>query len=172
MRTFVLATILVSLAMVFTAGAACDNVPSTKMEYACRACHSNWYHVCRDALQSAPDAAEVSTYALIATRKANLKYSDTMMLGVGILPGEEREAISHCKKYGEACGQMASGAGHLSGCDFMHTRQEYMDALTAIRSCLDRLHGSFRSLPLYAMVAADFSLTGVANDLEALINVG
>ncbi|RLM60632.1 hypothetical protein C2845_PM14G02350 [Panicum miliaceum] len=154
MRTFVLATILVSQAMVFTAGAACDNVPSTKMEYACRACHSNWYHVCRDALQSAPDAAEVSTYPLIATRKANLKYSDTMneitmMLGVGILPGEEREAISHCKE-----------------------KQEYMDALTAIRSCLNRLHGSFRSLPLYGMVAADFALTGVANDLEALINVG
>nr|TKW09035.1 hypothetical protein SEVIR_6G064700v2 [Setaria viridis] len=178
MKSFILAMILLaSLATMFTTGAACDNVSSTKMEYACRACHAKWYHVCRETLQSAPDAAEVTTYALIATKKANLKYSDTMdkismMLGDGNLPGKEREAVSHCKeRYGEAGSQMVSGANHLSGCDFRHTRQEYMDALTAIRSCLDKLHDSFQSLPLYGMVAADFALTGVANDLEALMNV-
>ncbi|OEL15312.1 hypothetical protein BAE44_0023669 [Dichanthelium oligosanthes] len=88
-----------------------------------------------------------------------------MMLKAGNLPaGKEREAIGHCKeKYGEAGSQMASGADHLSGGDFKHTRQEY----------LDRLHDSFQSLPLYAVVAADFALTGVANDLlEAFTNVG
>nr|CAB3482108.1 unnamed protein product [Digitaria exilis] len=156
MKTFILTMILVvSLATMFTSGAACDKT-----------------------LQSAPDAAAVTTYALIATKKASEKYSDTMnkinmMLGAKDLPSEEREAISHCReKYREASSQMASGADHLSSCDFRHTRQEFMDALTAVRSCLDRLHDSFQSLPLYVLVEADFAVTGVASDLEALTNSG
>ncbi|KAF8669924.1 hypothetical protein HU200_051106 [Digitaria exilis] len=154
----------------FTSGAAYDKVISTKMVYvgtmsAGRPCNPR-----RMLPRSQPTR--------LSTKKASLKYSDTMnkinvMLEAKDLPGEEREAISHCReKYREASSQMASGADHLSSCDFRHTRQEFMDALTAVRSCLDRLHDSFQSLPLYALVEADFAVTGVARDLEALTNSG
>ncbi|CAO2205713.1 unnamed protein product [Urochloa humidicola] len=176
MLTFVLA-ILIPLSTLFTIGIACYNVASMKMDDACfKSCNikPEWYKICQDMLQPAPDTAEVTSYALMATRQANLKYEDTMntinqMLGAGNLPNKEREAVSHCKgKYGEAGALTKSIAEQLDVCDFRDGRQEYIDAEVAIQSCLDGLW-SFQYLPLYPMVSADHDLTMVALELGAMI---
>ena len=86
MKTFfVLARfpLLVSLATMFfttTGGvAACRNVPSMKIEDACKACPGkSAYGACKETLQSAPDPREVTTYVLMVARKAHLKYASTM----------------------------------------------------------------------------------------------
>ncbi|RLN04872.1 hypothetical protein C2845_PM13G02720 [Panicum miliaceum] len=174
--TFVFA-ILVPLATLLTTGAACTNVATMKRDDVChKSCDMKpeWYKLCQDTLRPVPDTAEVTSYALMATRQASLKYGDTMntinqMLGAGNLPSKEREAVSHCKgKYGEAGALMASVAKQLDGCDFTRARQEYIDAEVAIRSCQDGLW-SFQYMPLYAMVTADHDLTLVAYELGALI---
>ncbi|OEL23100.1 hypothetical protein BAE44_0015881, partial [Dichanthelium oligosanthes] len=107
-----------------------------------------WYKLCQDTLRSAPGTAEVTVYALNATRLANMKYGDTMntinqMLGARNLLSKERGAVSHCKnKYGEAGRLMASIADQLVGCDFTRARQEHIDAQVAIRSCQGELWSS------------------------------
>ncbi|KAL6659473.1 hypothetical protein ACP70R_003513 [Stipagrostis hirtigluma subsp. patula] len=168
--------ILFILAAVFIAGDACDNVPSMSSGDAChKACDGQpWYGLCPDTLRSAPDAAELTVYALVAARQATLKYEDTMatldqMLGAGNLPAGERPAVDKCvDKYREAHGLMASVADQLSGCDFTRARQEYVDAQTAVGTCQNALW-SYQGLQLYAMVSADLNLTMVAYDLGALI---
>jgi pectinesterase inhibitor-like protein len=176
---FVLATILVPPATLFnTAGAACPNITSMKPEEAClKSCNTNpqLYKLCLETLQpEADNADEVTSYALLATRQANLKYNDTMnminpMLGAGNLPNEERQAVSNCKeKYGEAGALMASVTEQLVRCDFTRGKQEYLDAEVAIRSCQDGL-SSFQFLPLYATVSADHDATVVAYLLGGII---
>ncbi|PVH36250.1 hypothetical protein PAHAL_6G030100 [Panicum hallii] len=176
MLTFILA-FLVPMATLFITGAACNNVATMKRDDAChKSCDMKpeWYELCQETLRPAPDTAEVTLYALMATRQANLKYGDTMntinqMLGAGNLPSKEREAVSHCKgKYGEAAALMASIAKQLDGCDFTRGRQEYIDAQVAIGSCQDGLW-TFQYMPLYAMVTADHDLTMVTFELGGLI---
>ncbi|KAG2576637.1 hypothetical protein PVAP13_6NG036549 [Panicum virgatum] len=176
MLTFVLA-IFAPLPTLFTTGTACDNVPTMKRDDAClKSCNMKpeWCKLCQETLRAAPDTAEVTSYALMATRQASLKYGGTMntinqMLGAGNLPRKEREAVSHCKgKYGEAGALMASIAKQLDGCDFTRGRQEYIDAQVAIGSCQDGLW-SFQYMPLYATVTADHDLTMVAFELGGLI---
>ncbi|TVU43384.1 hypothetical protein EJB05_09851, partial [Eragrostis curvula] len=173
--TFVLAT-MISLATLFVAGDACNNVPTMTWTEAChKACDKQpWYKQCPETLKSAPDTAELTVYALVAGRIAKLKYEDTMatidqLLGDGTIPAGEKAAVENCKvKYGVARGQMASVVDQLFACDFSRARQEYIDAQVAVQSCQNGLW-SFKGLPLYAMVSADYDLTMVASELGELI---
>jgi len=67
----------VSLTALFAGGEACDNVPSMTCTTACKETNK-WEQLCEQTLQTAPDTAEVTVYALIATRLAKRRYEDTM----------------------------------------------------------------------------------------------
>ena len=68
---------VVSLTALFAGGEACDNVPSMTCTTACKETNK-WEQLCEQTLQTAPDTAEVTVYALIATRLAKRRYEDTM----------------------------------------------------------------------------------------------
>lgn len=178
--SFVLA-ILASLAALFIAGDACDNVPTMTWIDAChKACDNQpWFDLCPDTLKNAPDSAEVTVFVLIAARLAKSKYEDTMAavdhaLGdAAALPagGEKRAAVESCKaKYGEAHGLMASVADQLFACDLTRARQEFMDAKAAIEACKNGIWWAFQgSSSLFPMVSANLDLTMVTYELGTLV---
>ncbi|CAO2199965.1 unnamed protein product [Urochloa humidicola] len=172
----VTAAALISLATMLAGGEACDNVPTLTPADACLTLSNTterWHALCRDTLLNAPATAEVTVYALLASRLAKLRYTDTVskmdqMLG-GELPAGEAAALEHCKeKYVEAGSLMAAVADQLFACDMSRVRQEYIDAEVAVGSCQDGLW-AYRGLPVSDMVSADFDLTMVAYLLGAII---
>ncbi|KAM0876236.1 hypothetical protein ACQ4PT_036325 [Festuca glaucescens] len=158
----------------FTGADACDNVPSMDIDAAClKACTSQTlYQLCQDTLRHAEPAGEVTTYAIIAGRVAKLSYEPTMETVDQLLQkasGDERTAYANCKdKYQTAHRIMAAVVNQLFACSFGSARQEYIDAIVAVRSCGDGL-SAFRSSPLYDVNAADQDKTMLAYDLGALI---
>ncbi|CAL5004148.1 unnamed protein product [Urochloa decumbens] len=176
--TFVITTalVLVSLTSMLAAGEACDNVPTMTSSDACLTLSNTterWHALCRETLLNAPATAEVTVYALVATRLAILRYRDTVgeidqTLGgtrETKLPAGEGAALQDCReKYGEAVSLMAGVADQLFACDMSRVRQEYIDAQVAVGSCHTRM-GS----PVTDMVSADFDLTIVAYLLGAII---
>ncbi|RLN04415.1 hypothetical protein C2845_PM13G02690 [Panicum miliaceum] len=175
------AAVLVSLAALLVAGGeACNNVPSMTSYDACLKLSNTtevterWHALCREMLLNAPATAELTVYALIATRLAKQRYRNAVaemdqMLGAGNLPAGEKAAVDHCKaKYGEAGRLMAGVADQLFACDFSRVRQEYIDAQVAVGSCQDGLW-AYRGLPVVDMVTADYDLTMVSYLLGALI---
>ncbi|CAL5009994.1 unnamed protein product [Urochloa decumbens] len=180
--TFVItaAVVLVSLAGMLIAGEACDNVPTMASADACLTLSNTterWHALCRETLLNAPATAEVTVYALVATRLAKLWYTDAvgqmdqMLGGTGgtKLPAGEAAALEHCKeKYGEAGRLMAGVVERLLACDMSRVRQEYIDAQVAVGSCQDGLW-AYRGSPVSDMVSAGFDLTMVAYLLGAII---
>ncbi|RLM60315.1 hypothetical protein C2845_PM14G02320 [Panicum miliaceum] len=172
------AAVLVSFAALLVAGGeACNNVPSMTSYDACLKLSNTterWHALCRETLLNAPATAELTVYALVATRLARQRYRNAVaemdqMLGTGKLPAGEKAAVDHCKaKYGEAGRLMAGVADQLFARDFSRVRQEYIDAQVAVGSCQDGLW-AYRGLPVVAMVTADYDLTMVSYLLGALI---
>ncbi|CAD6266226.1 unnamed protein product [Miscanthus lutarioriparius] len=163
----------VSLTALFAGGEACDNVPSMTWTAACKETNK-WEQLCQQTLQTATDSAEVTVYALIATKLAKSRYEETLaeldsMLGAGNLPGAERLAIDSCKEnYSAALSKMAGVVDHMSACDFSLASKEYIDAEAGVRSCQEGLQ-PYQFLPLFAKVSADHDLTLVAYLLGAII---
>ncbi|KAL6838201.1 hypothetical protein ACP4OV_031983 [Aristida adscensionis] len=170
------ALVVVSLAALIVGSSGCGNVASMNWDDAClKSCNKpEWYRLCHDTLRNAPNPAELTVFALIATRAAKLKYDATLdaidqMLGAGNLPAGEKAAVSHCKsKYLEARKLMAAVADQMFACDFSSARQEYLDAQTDVNVCQSDLW-SYQFLPLFSMVSSDLDLTMVAYELGALI---
>ncbi|KAG0522446.1 hypothetical protein BDA96_07G037800 [Sorghum bicolor] len=160
-------------ALLFAGGEACANVPSMTSTEACQQTNK-WEQLCQQTLQTAPDTAEVTVFALVATRLAKSAYEDTLsaldqMLGPGNLPGAERLAIDNCKEtYSTALSKMAGVVDHMSACDFSLASKEYIDAEAGVRSCLEGLQ-PYQFLPLFGKVSADHDLTLVAYLLGAII---
>ncbi|CAO2164453.1 unnamed protein product [Urochloa humidicola] len=180
MASVVAAAALICLAAMLAAGEACNNVPTMTPADACLTLSNTterWHALCRDTLLNAPATAEVTVYALLASRLAKLRYTDTVskmdqMLGGdagGKLPAGQAAALEHCKeKYSEAGSLMAAVADQLFACDMSRVRQEYIDTEVAVGSCQDGLW-AYRGLPVSDMVSADFDLTMVAYLLGAII---
>ncbi|KAJ1267218.1 hypothetical protein BS78_07G039700 [Paspalum vaginatum] len=174
---FVLA-VLFSLMASFVAGDPCNNVPSMTWEDAClNACGTDdaaRLQLCKQTLQGAPDSAELTMYALIATRLARLKYEDSMaemdqMMGTGNLGTDEKAAIGLCKKnYGLARSLLSGVNDQLFACDLSRVRQEFIDAQVAVGACQNGMW-EYQGLSLFAKVSADNDLTTVAYLLCALI---
>ncbi|TVU43391.1 hypothetical protein EJB05_09858, partial [Eragrostis curvula] len=178
--TIVLA-MLVSFATLFTACNACDSEPTMSWKEACLKVSTDPKSenlLCLDMLRNAPDTANVTVYALIITRLANLRYEDTLatmdqMLTNGTMfHGSGREDVENCKvKYGEAHGLMVSVADRLSHCDLTtRTKQDYHDAQVALGSCQSGLWAMSGELwVLWGMVSANFDLAIVAEAMGGLI---
>ncbi|KAK3122700.1 hypothetical protein QOZ80_8AG0616980 [Eleusine coracana subsp. coracana] len=166
--------VLVSLATLFIAGDACNLVPVLKWSDAClKACNTTaLYNVCQEKLQRAPEAAEVTVYALLVARLAKMSYDDTVaavarLIAGGTLPGDERASYLHCvDSYATARIEMAGVITDLNNCDFARTRREYRYSVAAMASCGDGLKAR---TPLGVLNAADRDLTLVASDLGALV---
>jgi pectinesterase inhibitor-like protein len=165
---------VVSLTALFAGGEACNNVASMTWTAACQQT-DRWEKLCQQTLQgTAPDTAEVTVYALIATRLAKSSYEETLaeldsMLGAGNLPGAERLAIDNCKeKYSAALSKMAGVVDHMPACDFSLASKEYIDAEAGVRSCQEGLQ-PYQFLPLFAKVSTEHDLTLVAYLLGAII---
>jgi NADH:ubiquinone reductase (non-electrogenic) len=168
---------VVSLTALFAGGEACNNVASMTWTAACQQT-DRWEKLCQQTLQgTAPDTAEVTVYALIATRLAKLRYENTLsevdtLLRPGNAPAESRAALDNCKvKYGSARRLMAGVSDQMFACDFSLARQEYIDAEVGVRSCQDgllRLPNQYQSWPLFKKVSDDHELTMVAYLLGAI----
>jgi pectinesterase inhibitor-like protein len=164
--------------MFFTTGAAaaCSNVPSMKIEDACKACPGkSAYAACKETLQSAPDPAEVTTYVLMVARKAHLKYNSTMnAINLELGAGKDRrqeEAMVYCRDmYEKAYDLMASGAAHLSGCDFGLAEGKFSWALSTTGACLNIVRETaFPSSWMANRVKPGFDLTVVVETLAYLL---
>ncbi|KAL6659475.1 hypothetical protein ACP70R_003515 [Stipagrostis hirtigluma subsp. patula] len=173
--TLVLAMLLVSLAALFVAGDACDNIPSMRREDACfKACtnDAHLYNLCRQVLQGSPESAEVTAYALTAARLATWSYDATVarasQLVANGVPHDERDAYLRCiNRYAVARGEAADVMAGIARCEFGRAEQEYVAAVAGVETCGDLL-AAFKSSPVVAMNAADHDLTMVAYDLGAL----
>jgi pectinesterase inhibitor-like protein len=166
----------VTLTASFAGGEACNFVASMTWTAACQQT-GRWENLCQQTLQTAPATAEVTVYALVATRLAKLRYENTLgevdtMLWPRNAPADARAALDNCKyKYSVALGRMDAVSDEIFACDFSHARQEYVDAEVAVRSCQDgllRLPNQYHSWPLFAKVSADYDLTMVAYLLGAI----
>ncbi|KAJ1267225.1 hypothetical protein BS78_07G040300 [Paspalum vaginatum] len=187
MVTFVSAVLLVSLAL-FTSGDACDKVPSMSREDACLKVGSNankgWHRACQDALRSAPDTAEVTAYALMASRKALAKYNGTTkriddMLGDWNVTIQLKSTLQTCnEQYGKARGLMVGVAERLSRCDLAPAPpvMEEETAESVLNACaLDLWLGEWHYAPaelLLRILNDDCDLSGVAYGLRDLAAAG
>ena len=166
--TLLPAIILVTLsALVFTAGAACPNVPTMKMDDVCNELRNlEWTHSCWVALNSSslPKTAELTDYVIMAARHAHLRYEGTLnsvkeMLTAGRrLPGKLREAYTYCRdQYLEALSLMASFDDQLHRCDFTHIPKE-----DTVGSCADKLRASLlEKMPLYTYDVKDDEILAI-----------
>lgn len=67
----------VTLTASFAGGEACNFVASMTWTAACQQT-GRWENLCQQTLQTAPATAEVTVYALVATRLAKLRYENTL----------------------------------------------------------------------------------------------
>uniref|UniRef100_K3YLH0 Pectinesterase inhibitor domain-containing protein n=1 Tax=Setaria italica TaxID=4555 RepID=K3YLH0_SETIT len=165
--------VLASLATFFIAsGDACPGVPSMTWEDACLKSRDKqeprWYQLCQDTLRTGLNTAQVTFFALMATRKASLRYesyprsagSARMLQTTSAMA---KPPLEHCKqRYGAARGLVDKIMEQLPRC----RRQAGVlrRALLAVQGCRSDLWSGYRSSPspLYAAVLADLDLTVVA----------
>ncbi|CAO2176531.1 unnamed protein product [Urochloa humidicola] len=181
--TFVFALLLSLGTLFFASGDACDKVPSMTREEVCLKLgkvQDGWYKSCQSVLRSAPSAAEVSVYALTATRQCLSKYGattrtiDETLRVPNNLTLWEKKALDRCKvTYGTLSSLVARIANQLSGCDLATITQEYGDALSAVKSCSDDLWQNSWGSPAFNMVTTvDWDLTDMTSKLGAIVTGG
>jgi NADH:ubiquinone reductase (non-electrogenic) len=168
------------VALSFSTGDACDNIPSMSIDEACdKACinvSSPQVQLCQSMLRAmgAPPTAEVTVYVVAAAKAAKKSYNSSMaiidrLLANPVLPDGEKAAYELCKeRYETALEYMIGVTNQMSLHAFAYPRQEYIDATVAITACGNSL-ADFQSSPLYDANAADLNNTFVAYDLGGLI---
>jgi hypothetical protein len=168
------------VALCFSTGDACDNVPAMSIVDACNKACSNvsppQVELCQSTLRGAWAApnAEVTLYAIAAAKAATQSYTSSMaiidrLLANPTLPPGEKSAYVFCQdRYKKALLQMIGVTNQMTLCAFAFTRQEYIDATVLITACGNSLP-DYQSSPLYSANAADLNKTFVAFDLGGLI---
>ncbi|KAK3120998.1 hypothetical protein QOZ80_8BG0644520 [Eleusine coracana subsp. coracana] len=165
-----------SLTTLFMAGYACNKVPTMTYSNACLNISSTpaMYNTCQEALQHAPETAEVTVYASAAATAATESYGATILaaeelLLFGSLLADERAAVEQCLyKNSMAQGRMEKVVTAMDICKFEDTVEDYSYSMAAMESCRGALSG-FPGSPLVAMNAADHDVTIVAVDLGSLV---
>lgn len=144
MTTTLVLVMLVSLATLFVAGKACDKVQTRSRS---EICHFQFagvpekYEVCKKALEKAPDTAQVTVFALMATRMAKLRFDTNAeklerLAGNMSLPADDRAKYRHCVgHYAVARKHMEGVIKDLDGCKFEHIKQAYHDTDNALYKC-------------------------------------
>ncbi|KAF0901198.1 hypothetical protein E2562_038321 [Oryza meyeriana var. granulata] len=171
---------------------ACDGVPSMSREDACReafgtapmgqqedacttACIPPMYEFCLTVLYSAPDASEVTVFAVVAAKYAKLSYESTMeaayrMLQNATLPGDERAAYAACRDsyYPEARSVTVGALTDMEGCSFGQLRREYAAAADAIRACGDEV-SKLQTSAMFGLTVADLRVAALASGVGELV---
>ncbi|RCV30098.1 hypothetical protein SETIT_6G066800v2 [Setaria italica] len=165
--------VLATMATLFIAGDACDNIPSLTWNMTCAmACKTpQLFDVCKEVLKDSPYISAMTVYAVAAATHATKTYDDTVYQMAKIvasgLPGDERAAYLSCtNRYATARIQMEAAIADMNSCQFARTTQEYVEAVAAVKTCGEKLSAGW---PLVAAVTADLDVTTVAANLGALI---
>ncbi|CAL5008584.1 unnamed protein product [Urochloa decumbens] len=172
-RTMTIVVLTTTLAALFAASNACDNIPSLTWNMTCSmACKTpQLFDVCKETLKDAPYISAMTVYASVAAKRATKAYDDTVykmadIVATGV-PGEERDAYLSCtNRYATARIQMEAAMTDMDACNFARTTQEYDEAVVAVKTCGEKLKAGW---PLVAAIAADLNVTTVAANLGALV---
>ncbi|KAJ1267209.1 hypothetical protein BS78_07G038800 [Paspalum vaginatum] len=172
--------LLASLATLFIAGDACDNIPSLTWNDTCTmACSDEktppeLYNVCKEILTTeALYISPMTVYASVAAKHATKCYDDTVskideIIARGLPGADVREAYRSCiNMYATARMQMAGVVSDMDTCRFAGTKQEYVTAVAGVQSCREKLRSP--EWPLVDDIAADLDVTTVAYKLGGLV---
>uniref|UniRef100_A0A0E0LR46 Pectinesterase inhibitor domain-containing protein n=1 Tax=Oryza punctata TaxID=4537 RepID=A0A0E0LR46_ORYPU len=194
------ATVFLLAMALFLAGAAvvvvvdaCDGVPSMSLEDVCQKafgtaaaaptdacgappCIPPMHVFCVSVLQErAPDAGEVTVFAVAAAKYAKESYEATMeaafrTLQNASLPGDERAACAACRDtyYAQARSSTIGAMNLLVECSFGQLSGEYAAAADAIKACRDA-QSKLQSPALYGLAVSDLMVAALASGLGELV---
>jgi NADH:ubiquinone reductase (non-electrogenic) len=165
--------VLATMATLFVAGDACDNIPSITWKDTCEmACKTpRLFDICQEALKDSLYIQPMTVYAAAAAKYATKTYDGTVDQMAKIvasgLPGDERAAYLSCiDRYATARIQMEAAIADMNACQFARTTQEYVEALAGVKTCGEKLSAGW---PLVAVIANDLDVTTVAANLGGLV---